>query len=113
MTNHHVMTTDAAGTPTFTCTAPPSSDCHIYPHCDCEDWSYDHDRGTLGEHAPVQNPECWLSFWFTNAEAIAELYHLWPEDEELPANRSGAIDYEWNDSPVWSFVGEENALNRP
>ncbi|MET3349623.1 UNVERIFIED_ORG: hypothetical protein ABID57_001295 [Arthrobacter sp. UYEF1] len=87
----------------FECQGSRNSGCHIYPDCECEQWSEGHEK----EHPYTQHASCWMADWFENSNA-------WYNGDDnndsvdggLPHGmiRRGEIDWEFEDGLMWSFA---------
>lgn len=89
----------------FECRGDSSSDCHIYPACDCEYWDDDHAK----EHPRVPHDECWLQGWFDNDATSYEGDDFNDMDDcgvPCGVSRSGPIKTSFEvDYVGWEFEG--------
>lgn len=79
----------------FMCGADTRGDCHWYPDCDCESWTFNGPVDQCG-HPRIEHAECWIAPWF---DAECHTYAGDDADYEtgdfsLPAGltRSGEVD---------------------
>lgn len=89
---------------TFECRGDRTSWCHIYPDCECESWDEEHDR----EHPSVPHDDCTVQDWF---DAGVDTTYYDGDDgdsdfEWMLPERSGPIEIEWDECPVWRWADE-------
>lgn len=86
----------------FVCTATIDDPCHIYPACECEHWSEEHDQ----EHPPVAHDECWQVPWI-EASYLRDTYStngVSLDDDEFP---DGPVDATWEgDCLMWKYADD-------
>lgn len=93
---------------TFECRGDRTSECHIYPGCECENWSLEHDK----EHPRVAHDDCWLEQWFGIGHDVCP--YAPPSDDlnylesDLP-ERSGPITFEYDECILWRWADEVSA----
>lgn len=90
----------------FVCEAPSDAKCHIFPACECEEWSAElHDPPAEG-HEDVQQDHCWIQPWM-EATDLCDSYGpdgLVLSNDEFP---DGPVSIQWEyDAVMWSYADD-------
>lgn len=99
MTTATHRVTWSAGHPTFHCDGDSTSSCHIFPDCECETWTAEHDEN----HPRVPHADaCWILPWLENIEV--ECTWVGGEGYHRPAEHDAEISTEFDEQVVWDYA---------
>jgi hypothetical protein len=107
-TSHSVLWD--ADQPTFTCDGDTNAWCHLFPDCDCEEWSDEHGQEMPGHEMVAHETECWVLSWLNNVD-VGNTYGDGDQLDISVPRHNALIDWEWQGDGILLWTYEDDDLN--